>query len=61
MNRSIIETALTNKALPLELNYRKPSMQTGETGFEDPTEVRFALQNETHGLTDEFICLLRVF
>jgi hypothetical protein len=60
--RSIIQTAITNKALRLELEYRQPSMfRDGDAGFEGPTiDTGVALPCVEQQTSDEFAGLLRL-
>ena len=55
MSQSIIQTALTNKTLRLELIYQAPSMLREE----DDTTMKPATQTGL-AIADEFACLLSV-
>jgi len=62
MSQSIIEAAVTNKTLHLELTYRTP-FRLGEE--EDDTaelepQTRDALQSPVQPISGEFACLLSV-
>ena len=59
MNRSIIQTAIANRDLPLELCYRERPGSGDQSGFDDLAEVKFA-PRVADQLADEFACLLRV-
>jgi hypothetical protein len=53
VSQSIIRTALTNKALRLELEYREPALIRGNSGDGD-----FASPAEHAVLSDELRCFL---
>jgi hypothetical protein len=58
----IIQTALTNTTLRLELEYRQPSvLGEGNARVEEPaTDTGLALQYNDRQATNEFACLLSV-
>jgi hypothetical protein len=62
MSQSIIETALTNRTLHLELTYRTPSRPGEEE--DDTAEIELqtsaALRPSVHPSSGEFACLLSV-
>ena len=60
MSGSIIQTALTNKTLRLELAYRQPSMLwEGDARTEAPTTgAGLTFQYDDPQVSDEFACLL---
>ncbi len=62
MSQSIIQTAVTNKTLRLELDYRQPStFREGDSNIEGPTtDTGLAKQYGDLQVSDEFACLLRV-
>jgi hypothetical protein len=62
VNQSIIQTAVINKSLRLELDYRQPSLPLeGDASIEGPTtDTGLALQDNDSQVSDEFACLLRV-
>ena len=62
MSQSIIHTAVTNKTLRLELDYRQPSMfREGDLSIEGPkTDAGLALEYDGSLVSDEFACLLEV-
>ncbi len=62
MSQSIIQTAVTDKSLRLELDYRQPSMPLeGNASIEEPTiDTGLALQYDEPQVSDEFACLLGV-
>jgi hypothetical protein len=62
VSQSIIHTAVTNRSLRLELDYREPSMPLeGDASIEGPTtDTGLALQDNASQVSDEFACLLRV-
>jgi hypothetical protein len=59
---SIIQTALTNKALRLELEYRRPSvLREGGARTEEPAAgTGPAVPHDDPQVSDEFACLLSV-
>jgi hypothetical protein len=61
VSQSIIQTAVINKSLRLELDYRQPSMPLeADASIEGPTtDTGLALQDDSQ-VSDEFACLLRV-
>ncbi len=60
MSHSIIEAALTNKTLRLELTYRAPLMLLEEDDDTAELEIRARLEppNSRQPIPDEFACLL---
>lgn len=62
MNGSILQTALTNKRLRLELDYRKPSMPWEDNaGAARPTtDIGVVFHHTEPKPADEFACLLSV-
>jgi hypothetical protein len=58
----IIETAVTNKTLHLDLDYREPSMlPEGDVIIEGPmTDTGLPLQYGDPQVSGEFACFLRV-
>ncbi len=58
---SILQTALTNSRLRLELDYREPSrFPDGDTGSEERLEIDLAVRRADQRLSAEFACLLSV-
>ncbi len=55
----IIRTALTNKTLPLELEYREPSRESA-SDIEGALEMEVVVQRDDARLSAEFACLLSV-
>jgi hypothetical protein len=63
VSTGIIQTALANKTLRLELDYRLPSMlrQGDDAIIEGPTiDTALAFQYDDPQVSDEFACLLMV-
>jgi hypothetical protein len=62
VSHSIIHTAITDKTVRLELDYRQPSaLRENDAGIEAPTtEVGLVPQYHDSQVSDEFACLLRV-
>jgi hypothetical protein len=62
VSTGIIQTALTNKTLGLELEYRRPFMsREGNASIEEPTtDTRLALPYDDPQVSDEFVYLLSV-
>jgi hypothetical protein len=60
VSQGIIQTAVSNKTLRLELDYRQPSMlREGNVSIEIPTtDAGMALQHD-EPVSNEFACLLR--
>jgi hypothetical protein len=62
VSQSIIQTAVANKTLHLELDYRQPSMLLeGDTRAEKPTTAtELTFQHDDPPVSDEFACLLKM-
>jgi hypothetical protein len=62
VSTGIIQTALTNKTLRLELEYRRPSvLREGNARTEAPTaDTGLAVPYDDPQVSDEFACLLSV-
>jgi hypothetical protein len=62
MSQSIIETALTNRTLHLELTYRTPSkpLEDEDDTAEFEPQTRAALRPTLQPISGEFACLLSV-
>ena len=63
MSQSIIQTAVTNKTLRLELDYRQPCMireSDARTAKPAPDNTGLAPRYDDPQVSDEFACLLRV-
>jgi hypothetical protein len=62
VSRGIIQTALTNKTLRLELEYRQPSvLREGDARTEESAaDTGTALPYDDPQASDEFACLLSV-
>jgi hypothetical protein len=62
VTRSIIQTAVTNKTLRLELTYRLPSkVRAGDAIVEEPaTDTGLTFQHDDPQVSDEFACLLKM-
>jgi hypothetical protein len=62
VSQGIIQTALTNKTLRLELTYAVPSTlrQEDETGMEPATRTGLAGPDSVQAISDELACLLSV-
>jgi hypothetical protein len=62
VTQSIIQTAVTNKTLRLELTYRVPSMlrQEDDTTMEPATHIGIAHPDSVQPSSDEFARLLSV-
>ena len=60
VGQSIIQTALTNKTLRLELSYRVPTMLRQESGpmMEPATHTGLTHPPSVQVISDEFACLL---
>jgi hypothetical protein len=59
VSQGIIQSALTNKTLRLELTYTLPSMlrQEDETGMEPATHTGLAGPDSVQAISDELACL----
>ena len=59
MSQGIIQSALTNKTLRLELTYTAPSMlrQTDDTGMEPAAHTGLAGPDSVQAISDELACL----
>jgi len=62
VSRSIIQTAVANKTLRLELDYRQPALlPDGDGPAEKPTtDTELAFQSDDLQISDEFACLLKM-
>ena len=62
MSQSIIETALTNRTLHLELTYRTPSkpLEDEDDTAEFEPQTRAALRPSVQPISGELACLLSV-
>ena len=59
MTRTIIQTAITNKALPLELDYRESSPGARSASWiEGLTGAGLMQVEDSTPLSPEFVCLL---
>jgi hypothetical protein len=57
----IIQTAVTDKTLCLELEYRQPyTPRDGEARQEPASDIGFTFQYDDPQVSDEFACLLMV-
>ena len=62
MSPGIVQSALTNKTLRLELTYTVPSMlrQEDVTGMEPARHTGLARPDSVQAISDELACLLSV-